>query len=80
MINIDLKNAQIKFDNLMQKCIKYNAIVNIKTKNGNVILINENNYNNIIESLTLARIPGLYESIENGVNTSIDECAKINIK
>ena len=34
-------------------------------------------YRSLIESLSLAGVPGLYESIEEGVNTPLEECKKM---
>ena len=43
-------------------------------------MMSEEDYNNIMESLYLAGIPGMYESIEEGVNTPIEECEKVKWK
>lgn len=80
MLNINITNARSELYKLASSCIKYNNIVNINTKEGNVILISEEDYNNLVESLYLAGIPGIYESIEEGVKTPIEDCEKIKWK
>ena len=80
MMNTNITNARAELYKLASSCIKYNNIVNINTKEGNVIMMSEEDYNNLIESLYLAGIPGVYESIEEGVKTSIEECVKIEWK
>ena len=80
MLNINITNARAELYKLASSCIKYNNIININTKEGNVIMMSEDNYNNLTESLYLAGIPGVYESIEEGAKTPIEECAKVEWK
>lgn len=53
MINLKISDAKNAFFKLVTSCIKNDEVVNISTENGNVVLISENNYKNIIESLNL---------------------------
>ena len=80
MINTNITNARSDLFNLASGCIKYNNVVNINTKEGNVILMSEVDYNDLIESLYLAGIPGMYESIVEGANAPLEECVKIKWK
>lgn len=80
MMNTNITSAREKLYSLASSCIKYNNIININTKEGNVIMMSEEDYNNIMESLYLAGIPGMYESIEEGVNTPIEKCEKVEWK
>ena len=40
----------------------------------------KNIFNSIMESLYLAGIPGMYESIVEGANTKLEDCEKIEWK
>lgn len=80
MTNTNITNARAELYKLAASCIKYNNIININTKEGNVIMMSEEDYNNIMESLYLAGIPGMYESIVEGANTPLEECEKIKWK
>lgn len=80
MMNTNITNARSELYKLAASCIKYNNIININTKEGNVIMMSEEDYNNLIESLYLAGIPGVYESIEEGVNTPLEDCENIKWK
>ena len=80
MQNTNITAARSELYKLASSCIKYNNVVNINTKEGNVIMISEEDYNSLIESLYLAGIPGMYESIEEGVKTPLEECKKIEWK
>ena len=76
MVNINISNARTELYKLASSCIKYNDVVNISTKEGNVILLIEDDYKSLIESLYLAGIKGVYESIEEVVNTPTGELIK----
>ena len=41
MMNINITNARAELYKLASSCIKYNNIVNINTKEGNVIMMSE---------------------------------------
>ena len=76
MINLNISNARDELYKLASSCIKYNDVVNISTKEGNVILLSEDDYNSLIESLCLAGIKGVYEDIEEAVKTPTSEFNK----
>ena len=76
MISLNISNARDELYKLASSCIKYNDIVNISTKEGNVILLSEDDYNSLIESLYLAGIKGVYEDVEEAVNTPTSEFSK----
>ena len=76
MINLNISNARDELYKLASSCIKYNDVVNISTKEGNVILLSEDDYNSLIESLYLAGIKGVYEDIEEAVNTPTSKFSK----
>ena len=69
MIYTNVNNAKQKLLKLASSCIKYNDVVNICTNEGNVIMLNENDYNSLVESLYLRGIPNLYKNVEKTVNT-----------
>jgi PHD/YefM family antitoxin component YafN of YafNO toxin-antitoxin module len=64
-----ITDARSELYKLAENCIKYNNRTSITTKNGNVILMSEDDYNSLIESLYLAGIPGVYEDIQEGIKT-----------
>ncbi len=80
MTTVNITNARQELYKFANSCLKYNDVINISTKEGNVIMISEEEYNNLLESLSLAGIPGMYESIVEGANTPLSECEKIQWK
>ena len=73
MVTTNITKARDELYNLASSCIKYNDVINITTKDGNVIMISEDDYKNLLESLYLAGIKGVYEDIEEVVNTPTEK-------
>lgn len=76
MLKINISNARSDLYKIASSCIRYNDVVNISTKEGNVVLLSEDDYNSLIESLYLARIKNVYEDIEEAVKTPTSEFIK----
>lgn len=74
MTNINVTNFRKDIYELLDQTIKYNEPINISSKNGNAILISEEDYNNLMETLYISSIPGLKEDIIKGMKEDIDEC------
>lgn len=77
MINTNATNFRKHIFELIDQTINYNEPVNISTKNGNAILISEEEYNNLKETLYLNSIPGMKEKIIDGINTPLEECDEV---
>jgi len=60
--------------NILEQAIKYNEPVNISTKDGNAVVISEDEYNSIIETLYLLSMPEVKKSIVDGLKTPTSEC------
>ena len=74
MTNTNITNFRKQIYELIEQTIKYNEPINISTKNGNAVLLSEDDYNNLIETLYISSIPGLKEDIIEGMNEPLDEC------
>jgi antitoxin YefM len=48
----------------------------IRERNSNAVLLSEEDWNAINETLYLLSVPGMRESIIEGMATDIDECSK----
>ena len=72
MATLNISKARDELYKLASSCIKYNDVVNINTKDGNVIMISQDDYNSLLESLYLAGIKGVYEDIEEALGKKVD--------
>lgn len=74
MLTTNATNFRKHLFGLLEKTIKYNEPVNISTKDGNAVMISEEDYNGLMETLYLCTVPNLREHIMEGLNTPIEEC------
>lgn len=74
MLSTNITNFRKNIFGLMEQAIKFNEPITVNTKDGNAVLISEDNYNSLRETLYLTSIPGMKEKIVEGLNTPLDEC------
>lgn len=74
MTNTNITNFRKNIYELLEQTTKYNEPINISTKNGNAIVLSEEDYNSLIETLYIESISGLKEKILEGGDTPLDEC------
>ncbi len=74
MTNTNITNFRKDIYELLEQTIKYNEPINISTKNGNAIVLSEEDYNNLIETLYISSVPGLKEDIIEGLNEPLEDC------
>lgn len=71
---INITNARNDFYNLVENVNRYNEPALIVGKKGNAVLLSEDDWNAIQETLYLNSIEGLAESIIDGAKTPIEDC------
>jgi PHD/YefM family antitoxin component YafN of YafNO toxin-antitoxin module len=74
MLNINVTNFRKNIFNILEQTIRFNEPINISTKVGNAVIVSEEEYRNLMETLYLSSIPTIKESIIEGLNTPISEC------
>lgn len=75
MTNTNVTTFRKDIYNLLEQTIKYNEPLNISTKNGNAVVLSEEDYNNIMETLYIMSVPGLKDEIIERANSNdfVDE-------
>ncbi len=58
---------------IVQNTVRFNEPVNITTKDGNAVMISEEDYLGIMETLNLTSIPGMREKLIEGLNTPLSD-------
>ena len=74
MYNTNVTNARANLYNLVNMAIDNSEIVNINTRNGNALLISEEDYNSLVETLYLSSDPEYKRSLIEGKNTRLEDC------
>jgi Antitoxin of toxin-antitoxin stability system len=78
MFNTNITNFRKNIFGILEQIIKYNEPVNISTKDGNAVIISEEDYNELMETLFFSSITGIKEEIIEGLNIPLDECLPEN--
>lgn len=60
--------------------IKYNEPIQVTTKSGNAVLISEEDYNALLETVYLMSQPGLVSKIKEGEKEDISKMSKFDPK
>ncbi len=63
MTNINITNFRKDIYALLEQTINYNEPINISTKNGNAVVLSEEDYNSLIETLYITSVPNLKEEL-----------------
>lgn len=65
--------ARKNFFKLMDSAVKTHEPIIVTGKSGNVVVMSEEDYRSIQETLYLTSIPGMREKIIKGLETPVDE-------
>lgn len=63
MTNTNITNLRKNLYSMIDNAIKYDEPINVSTKNGNAIILSEEEYNNLIETIYISSKPKLKEEI-----------------
>ena len=77
MTTTNITNFRKNAFDYVEQTIKYNQPINITTKDGNAVLLSEEDYSGIMETLYLVSAPGMREKIMDGIATSLEDCVDV---
>ena len=75
MTILNATEARSKLYSLIDEAANTHQPIVITGKRGNAVLVSEEDWNAIAESLHLLSIPGMRESIKEGMETPVSECS-----
>lgn len=73
MTNINVTNFRKDIYTLLEQTINFNEPINISTKNGNAVVISEEDYNSLMETVYIMSVPGLKDEILKRANDEENE-------
>jgi antitoxin YefM len=76
MATLTASQARAKLYKLIDETAASHQPILITGKRGNAVLISEDDWHSIQETLYLTSIPGMRESIVDGLSTPVNECEK----
>jgi prevent-host-death family protein len=76
MTTLNATEARSKLYSLIDEAAVTHRPILIMGKRGNAVLLSEEDWNAINETLFLLSVPGMRESIREGMETPLEECEK----
>ena len=73
MTTTTITNFRKNSFSMVENAIRFNEPVSITTKSGNAVLISEEEYNGMIETIYLSSMKGMKEKLIDGLNTPLAE-------
>ncbi len=76
MTILNATEARSKLYSLIDEAASTHQPIVITGKRGNAVLVSEEDWNAIAETMHLLSVPGMQKSIKEGLNTPLQECDK----
>ena len=78
MNNINITNFRKNAYNYIENTIKFGDALSISTKNGNAVLLSEEEYRGLMETLYLMSVPGLAKDLKAGMEEKPEDMADVD--
>jgi PHD/YefM family antitoxin component YafN of YafNO toxin-antitoxin module len=78
MRNINISNFKKDFLSYINQTIKYNEPINVSAKNGNVVVMSEEDYNGMMETMRLLSIPVMRDTLLEGMKVKREDLVEID--
>lgn len=77
MENVNATNFRKNIFEYLNSAVSFGDVINVSTKNGNAVVISEDEYNSLVETVYLLSIPGMKEKLIEGKKASLDDCQEL---
>lgn len=74
MINTNVTHFSKNVSTLLEQTLKFNEPIHVSTRNGNVVVLSEDDYRGILETLEMNANPVMKQKLLEGNDTPLSEC------
>lgn len=74
MLNTSATNFRKNLFAMLNTTIKYNEPINISTRDGNAVVLSQEDYEGLMATVELSADPQMKQKILDGLHTSLDDC------
>lgn len=78
MTNVNATNFRKNLFEYLNQAVDFNDVINVSTKNGNAVVMSEEDYNSLMETLYLMSHPGTREEVLTGMQEPIEACVPLD--
>ena len=73
MTNTNVTNFRKNLFEYINQAVEFNDVINVNTKKGNAIVMSEEEYNSLIETLRLTSNPEFVKEIKDSLQEPLDD-------
>ena len=73
MTNTNVTNFRKNVFDFLSRAIEWGEVINVSTKDGNAVVMSEEDYNALMETLYLSSIPGMVDRIKGAAAEPLSE-------
>ena len=74
MINTNVTHFRKNVSTLLEQTLKFNEPIHVSTRNGNVVVLSEDDYRGILETREMNANPVMKQKLLEGKDTPLSEC------
>ena len=74
MINTNVTHFRKNVSTLLEQTLKFNEPIHVSTRNSNVVVLSEDDYRGILETLEMNANPVMKQKLLEGKDTPLSEC------
>ena len=74
MLNTKITNFRKNVFSMLEQTVRYNQTLNVSTKDGNAVILSEDDYRSLMETVSLLSIPGMRDKLIEGRETPLADC------
>lgn len=74
MLNTNVTNFRRDIFSLLEQTIRFNEPLNVSTKDGNVVILSEEDYSGLMETLRVLSDPAMKQKLMDGKAAPLSDC------
>lgn len=74
MLNTNITTFRKNVFSMLEQTVRYNETLNISTKEGNAIVLSEDDYRSLMETVNLLSVPGMRDKLLAGRDEPLADC------
>ncbi len=74
MTNTNITAFRKNVFGFVDQAVTYGEVINVTTKNGNAVLLSEQDYRSLLETVYLTSIPSMTESLRAAAAEPLEDC------
>ena len=76
MTNINMTSLKNNLADYIKSAVDFDDTITVNTENGNAVILSEDEYSGLIETLYLLSVPGMKEKLTTGLDAGLEDCVE----